>query len=115
MVSRTVIGCLIVVCVMAMLAEKTEGFISFFTPSDVRKMMEKERVKGLKKSTNLQQRSEGSTLLDMTEPQGVEKETIIKSQMSAPLEIGVRINADQLQRYKDVLGEVLQEILSENP
>ncbi|MGH0187997.1 UNVERIFIED_CONTAM: hypothetical protein FKN15_027698 [Acipenser sinensis] len=39
MVHGKVIGSLLVVCLMAMLAEQTEGFLSFFSPSDMRRMM----------------------------------------------------------------------------
>uniref|UniRef100_U3IC45 Motilin/ghrelin domain-containing protein n=1 Tax=Anas platyrhynchos platyrhynchos TaxID=8840 RepID=U3IC45_ANAPP len=50
---------LLLVYVVSMLAEQTEGFVPFFTQSDFRKMQEKERNREQKKSlTPLQQLDE---------------------------------------------------------
>ncbi|KAK2526642.1 Mln [Columba guinea] len=61
MVSRKAVAGLLVVYVVSMLAEQTDGFVPFFTQSDFRKMQlqEKERNKaGQKKSLPALQRRE---------------------------------------------------------
>ncbi|XP_010120894.1 PREDICTED: promotilin, partial [Chlamydotis macqueenii] len=60
MVSKKVVAGLLLVYVVSMLAEQTEGFVPFFTQSDFRKMQEKERNKGGQKKslTSLQQLEE---------------------------------------------------------
>uniref|UniRef100_A0A674JF97 Motilin n=1 Tax=Terrapene triunguis TaxID=2587831 RepID=A0A674JF97_9SAUR len=96
MVSRKVVASLLVVYVVAMLAEQTEGYLAFFTRSDIERMQEKQRNKAQKKSLMLQKRSEGG---DITELSDVER-------LTAPGETGMRLNARQLEKYQHILEEL---------
>ncbi|XP_009325738.1 PREDICTED: promotilin [Pygoscelis adeliae] len=59
MVSKKVVASLLLVYVVSMLAEQTEGFVPFSTQSDFQKMQGKERNKGgQKKSLTLLQQLE---------------------------------------------------------
>ncbi|XP_005995529.1 promotilin [Latimeria chalumnae] len=109
--SRRVIGALLVVCAVVMLAERTEGFISFFSPSDMRRMMEKEKSKALKKSVSLQQRSEDNSFLESPSVQYRGEGMLLKP--GDTLESRVRLNMKQVDNYRDILGEMLGEILQE--
>ncbi|CAM4684874.1 unnamed protein product, partial [Caretta caretta] len=111
MVSRKVVASLLVVYVVAMLAEQTEGYLAFFTRSDIERMQlqEKERNKAQKKSLMLQKRSEGREVTELSDVEGVDEGEIIK--LTAPGEIGMRLNARQLEKYQHVLEELLTEML----
>ncbi|XP_074792386.1 promotilin isoform X1 [Natator depressus] len=111
MVSRKVVTSLLVVYVVAMLAEQTEGYLAFFTRSDIERMQlqEKERSKAQKKSLMLQKRSEGREVTELSDVEGVDEGEIIK--LTAPGEIGMRLNARQLEKYQHVLEELLTEML----
>ncbi|XP_009078865.1 PREDICTED: promotilin, partial [Acanthisitta chloris] len=60
MLSRKVVASLLLVYMVSLLAEQTEGFMPFFTHSDFQKMQEKERHKGGQKKSlsSLQQLDE---------------------------------------------------------
>ncbi|XP_077695646.1 promotilin [Eretmochelys imbricata] len=111
MVSRKVVASLLVVYVVAMLAEQTEGYLAFFTRSDIERMQlqEKERNKAQKKSLMLQKRSEGREVTELSDVEGVDEGEIIK--LTAPGEIGMRLNARQLEKYQHILEELLTEML----
>ncbi|XP_043389605.1 promotilin isoform X1 [Chelonia mydas] len=111
MVSRKVVASLLVMYVVAMLAEQTEGYLAFFTRSDIERMQlqEKERNKAQKKSLMLQKRSEGREVTELSDVEGVDEGEIIK--LTAPGEIGMRLNARQLEKYQHVLEELLTEML----
>ncbi|XP_010191710.1 PREDICTED: promotilin, partial [Mesitornis unicolor] len=51
MVSKKVVAALLVLYVVSMLAEQTQGFVPFFTQSDFQKMQEKERNRGVQKKS----------------------------------------------------------------
>uniref|UniRef100_G1KZ22 Motilin n=1 Tax=Anolis carolinensis TaxID=28377 RepID=G1KZ22_ANOCA len=105
MVPRKVMAALLVLYTVAMLAEQSEGYTAFFTREDFRKMQENEKNKAQRKSLNLQQRSEPNEFPEFLEDEG----QIIK--LSAPVEIGIYLNSRQLEKYKDVLQELLTEML----
>ncbi|KAG6935427.1 motilin [Chelydra serpentina] len=111
MVSRKVVASLLVVYVVAMLAEQTEGYLAFFTRSDIERMQlqERERNKAQKKSLMMQKRSEGGDVTELSDVEGVDEGEIIK--LPAPGEIGMQLDARQLEKYQHVLEELLTEML----
>ncbi|XP_074833353.1 promotilin [Carettochelys insculpta] len=108
MVSRKVVASLLVVYVVAMLAEQTEGYLAFFTRSDFERMQERERNKAQKKSLMLQKRSEGRDVTELS-TEDVANGEIIK--LTAPEESGIRLSARHLEKYQHVLEELLTEML----
>ncbi|XP_067913794.1 motilin-like [Heterodontus francisci] len=101
---------MLVVCVLAMLAEETEGFLSFLSPSDYRKKLENDRIRvGKKVPVNLQQRSEERSLSEVLGTEDMKE--VIK--LCVPFEIGIKMNTKQFQQYRELLGERLNNILSE--
>ncbi|XP_065259487.1 promotilin [Emys orbicularis] len=109
MVSRKVVASLLVVYVVAMLAEQTEGYLAFFTRSDIERMQEKQRNKAQKKSLMLQKRSEGGDVTELSDVERVDEGEIIK--LTAPGETGMRLDARQLEKYQHILEELLTEML----
>ncbi|CAI9168217.1 unnamed protein product [Rangifer tarandus platyrhynchus] len=105
MLSRKATAVLLVVHAAAMLASQTEAFVPIFTYGEVQRMQEKERYKGQKKSLSVQQRSEE---VDPVEP-WEEKQEVIK--LTAPVEIGMRMNSRQLEKYQATLEGLLREVL----
>ncbi|KAI4552225.1 hypothetical protein MJT46_016876 [Ovis ammon polii x Ovis aries] len=108
MLSRKATAILLVVHAAAMLASQTEGFVPIFTYSEVQRMQEKERYKGQKKSLSVQQRSEEVGPVDPAEPRE-EKQEVIK--LTAPVEIGMRMNSRQLEKYQTTLEGLLRKVL----
>ncbi|XP_014638056.1 PREDICTED: promotilin [Ceratotherium simum simum] len=109
MVSRKAVAALLVVHAAAMLASQTEAVVPIFTYSELKKMQEKERNKRQKKSTSVQQMSEEAGLLDPAEAAGEERNQIIK--LTAPVEIGMRMNSRQLEKYRAALEGLLSKVL----
>ncbi|XP_069046550.1 motilin-like [Lepisosteus oculatus] len=109
MLHSKVIGCLLGVCVLAMLAKQTEGFLSFISPSDMRRMMEQEKVKAGKKSVDLEPRSEEREFGKLASTEWNVKDDAVQE----PLEIGVRLTHQRLNKLAPALGEILQEMLEE--
>ncbi|XP_067863863.1 promotilin-like [Heptranchias perlo] len=110
MVSKRIMISLLVVCIVAMLAEETEGFLSFLSPSDYQKKLENDRIRmGRKVPVNLQQRSEESSLSEVLGAEDMKE--VMK--LCVPFEIGIKMNTKQYQKYGVLLGELLNDILSE--
>ncbi|XP_027626018.1 promotilin isoform X2 [Tupaia chinensis] len=103
MVSRKAVAALLVVHALAMLASQTEAFVPIFTYSELQKMQERERNKGQKKSLSVRQRSEETGPLDPAEL--MEEGDVIK--LTAPVEIGMRMNSRQLEKYRAALEGLL--------
>ncbi|XP_029428678.1 promotilin isoform X2 [Rhinatrema bivittatum] len=111
MVSQKVAALLLVAYVMVLLVEHSEGFLSFVSHNDATKMKERERNRILKKSVNLQPRSEGGDYTDLVDYDGDEAEII---KLSAPTEFGMRLDSRQLQKYWLLLEMLLNEKISES-
>ncbi|XP_035879857.1 promotilin isoform X2 [Phyllostomus discolor] len=109
MVSCKTVAALLVVYVAALLASQTEAFVPIFTYSEVQRMQEKERTKGQKKSLSEQQRSEEMGALDLEEPTGEKEDQVIR--LTAPMEIGIRMNSRQLEKYRAAVEGLLSEVL----
>ncbi|KAF6115039.1 motilin [Phyllostomus discolor] len=105
MVSCKTVAALLVVHVAALLASQTEAFVPIFTYSEVQRMQEKERTKGQKKSLSEQQRSEEMGALDLEEPTGEKEDQVIR--LTAPMEIGIRMNSRQLEKYRAAVEGLL--------
>ncbi|XP_023798018.1 promotilin-like isoform X2 [Cyanistes caeruleus] len=112
MVSRKVVASLLLVSLLSVLAEQTQGFMPFFTQSDFQKMQlqEKERNKaGQKKSlSSLQQLEEEG----FSEQSGVDVNTA-KTLQAPP--VRAWLTPRQLEKYQDVLEKLLAELLQDTP
>ncbi|NWX03693.1 MOTI protein, partial [Caloenas nicobarica] len=112
MVSRKAVASLLLVYVVSMLAEQTNGFVPFFTQSDFRKMQEKERNKaGQKKSlTALQQREEEG----FSERAAADVNEVKSIQLAVPV-VGMWLTPRQLEEHQDVLEKLLAELSQDTP
>ncbi|XP_040838956.1 promotilin [Ochotona curzoniae] len=108
MVSRKTVATLLLVHVVAMLASQTEAFVPIFTYSELQRMQERERHRGHAKSLSVQQRAEPAAAWVPAEP-ALEEESR-RSQLTAPVEIGWRMNSRQLEKYRDALEGLLSEL-----
>ncbi|NXK16681.1 MOTI protein, partial [Arenaria interpres] len=113
MVSKKVVASLLLVYVVSMLAEETEGFVPFFTQSDFRKMQEKERNKGGQKKslTSLQQLEEEG----FSEESAADVHKVQTIQLAVPVRAGMCLTPRQLEKYQDVLEKLLAEMLQDTP
>ncbi|NP_001095169.1 promotilin precursor [Oryctolagus cuniculus] len=101
MVSRKAVAALLLVHVTAMLASQTEAFVPIFTYSELQRMQERERNRGHKKSLSVQQRSDAAAAPRPAEPTLEEENG--RMQLTAPVEIGMRMNSRQLEKYRAAL------------
>ncbi|XP_062365330.1 promotilin-like [Cinclus cinclus] len=113
MVSRKVVASLLLVSLLSVLAEQTQGFMPFFTQSDFQKMQlqEKERNRaGQKKSlSSLQQLEEDG----FSEQSGVDVKAAKTLQQALP--VRAWLTPRQLEKYQDVLEKLLAELLQDTP
>ncbi|KAF1638722.1 Promotilin, partial [Eudyptes filholi] len=113
MVSKKVVASLLLVYVVSMLAEQTEGFVPFSTQSDFRKMQGKERNKGeQKKSLTLLQQLEEE---GFSEQSGADVNKVKTIQLAVPVKAGMWLTPRQLAKYQDVLEKLLAEALQDTP
>ncbi|NXX12095.1 MOTI protein, partial [Podargus strigoides] len=113
MVSKKVVASLLLVYMVSMLAEQTEGFVPFFTQSDFRRMQEKERNKGGQKKslTSLQQLEEEG----FSEQYGADVNKVKTIQPAVPVKARMWLTRRQLEKYQDVLEKLLAEMLQDTP
>ncbi|XP_072212324.1 promotilin isoform X2 [Excalfactoria chinensis] len=111
MVSRKA-AALLLLYVMSVLAEQAEGFVPFFTQSDLQKMQEKERNKGQKKSLTPLQQLEEEGFSEQSDA-GIDRMKTI--QPAAPARAGMRLILRQLEKYQGVLEKLLTEVLQDTP
>ncbi|KAM6182328.1 promotilin [Erethizon dorsatum] len=109
MVSPKAAAVLLVVHAAAMLAAQTEAFVPIFTYGELRRMQEKERSKGQKKSLSVQQRSEEADALEPQEVMEEEENRVIE--LTAPVKIGMGLSSRQLEKYRAILEALLSEEL----
>ncbi|NXS91278.1 MOTI protein, partial [Jacana jacana] len=126
MVSKKVVASLLLVYVVSMLAEQTEGFVPFFTQSDFLKMQEKERNKGGQKKslTSLQQLEEEAfsepSRADVNKGQTIQVRRTMRLEgahedTQAAQGAGMWLTPRQLEKYQDVLEKLLAEMLQDTP
>ncbi|KAJ7332953.1 hypothetical protein JRQ81_015133 [Phrynocephalus forsythii] len=104
MVPRKVVAALLFLNMVAMLAKQSEGYIALYSWEDFRRMQEKERNQAQKKALNVQQRSDMQEVSELSED-GEIMEPI------APVEIRIHLKSKELEKYQDVLKELLTEML----
>ncbi|KAA0719858.1 hypothetical protein E1301_Tti011715 [Triplophysa tibetana] len=100
MMQRSVTGCLVLVCIVALLAEQAEGHITFFSPKEMRQLREKEG----KKDAEL--RAESSLINGLSEVEDG-GETV-----GQHIEIGLKLTAKK-SHIGFAIGKMLQNILEE--
>ncbi|XP_053299592.1 motilin-like isoform X1 [Pleuronectes platessa] len=104
-----VAGCLVLVCLVALLAERAEGHITFFSLKEMKQMRDREGTK------DLGPRSEDSQLEPVTVPElpQVEQDGNPVSSQDKTVEFTVRLSPKQLDHVAPVLEEYIEEILEE--
>ncbi|XP_034440627.1 uncharacterized protein mlnl isoform X2 [Hippoglossus hippoglossus] len=100
-----VAGCLVLVCLVALLAERTEGHITFFSLKEMKQMRDREGTK------DLGPRSEDSQLEPVTVPELPQVEH--DGNPDKTVEFTVRLSPKQLDHVAPVLEEYIEEILEE--
>ncbi|XP_004617773.2 promotilin [Sorex araneus] len=105
MVSRKAVAALLLVHLATMLAAQTEAFVPIFTHSELQRMQEKEQNKGRKRSLGVQHRAEGAGPLAPEDPADGRESPAV--QLTASVEIGIRMNSGQLEKYRAALEGLL--------
>ncbi|TDH14413.1 hypothetical protein EPR50_G00042610 [Perca flavescens] len=100
-----VAGCLVLACLVALLAERTEGHITFFSPKEMMLMKEREGRKDMEPRANGQFEEDTVQQLPRVERGENPDETV---------EIGVRLSPKQLDDVAQVLKEIIHEIVEEH-
>ncbi|XP_039653983.1 motilin-like [Perca fluviatilis] len=100
-----VAGCLVLACLVALLAERTEGHITFFSPKEMMLMKEREGRKDMEPRSNGQFEEDAVQQLSRVERGENPDETV---------EIGVRLSPKQLDHVALVLKEIIHEIVEEH-
>ncbi|CAG5983301.1 motilin-like [Menidia menidia] len=102
---RAVAGCMVLVCLVGLLVERTEGHITFFSPKEMLLMKEREGRKDMEPRSEDGQFEEVSTRqLPQVERDGNPDKT---------MEIAVRLSPKQLDHVAPVLEEFIHEIVEE--
>ncbi|XP_043077023.1 motilin-like [Puntigrus tetrazona] len=97
---RAVTGCLMLVCVVALLADQAEGHIAFFSPKEMRELREKEGRK------DADPRAEGVLIEETSlDEDGGES-------AGQPVEIGLKLTAKK-GHIGSAFGKMLQSIVEE--
>ncbi|KAM9410537.1 motilin-like isoform 2-T3 [Pholidichthys leucotaenia] len=99
-----VVGCVSLVCLVALLVETVEGHITFFSPKELQMMKDREGRK------NMEPRSEDGQSEEVTVQQVPQVEHGGNSEKT--VEIAVRLPPKQLDHVAPVLEEIIREIES---
>ncbi|XP_038552266.1 motilin-like isoform X1 [Micropterus salmoides] len=102
---RAVAGCLVLVCLVAQLAERTEGHITFFSPKEMMLMKEREGRK------DVEPRSEDGQFEEVTVQQLLQVER--GGNPGKTVEIALRLSPKQLDHVAPVIEEIIHEIVDE--
>ncbi|XP_026536118.1 promotilin-like [Pseudonaja textilis] len=98
MVPKKMITSLLLLYITAMMVKESEGYLAFYSREDFRRMQEKEKNQAQKKLLDTRD------IVEVAEDEG----QVIK--MIAPIEIGIHLSFKQLEKYQDVLKELLTEV-----
>ncbi|KAL7407881.1 hypothetical protein ABVT39_015060 [Epinephelus coioides] len=100
-----VAGCLVLACLVALLAERTDGHITFFSPKELMLMKEREGRK------DMEPRSEDGQFEEVT----VQQLPLVEGggNHDKTVEIAVRLSPQQLDHVAPVLEEIIHEIVEE--
>lgn len=99
-----VAGCLVLVCLVALLAERTEGHITFFSPKEM--MLLKQEREGRK---DMEPRSEDGQFEEVT----VQQLPQAGGNPDKTVEIAVRLSPKQLDHVAPVLEEIIHEMVEQ--
>ncbi|XP_071015433.1 motilin-like [Oncorhynchus clarkii lewisi] len=99
-----VTGCVVLVCLVAMLHERAEGHFSFFSPKEMREMKDKLGRK------DMEPRSEDGQFQDVTNQQLPEDDG---GTHGKTVEISVRLTAKQLEHVAPVLEDIIHEMVEQ--
>ncbi|KAM7006178.1 motilin-like [Tautogolabrus adspersus] len=94
--------CVVLACLVTLLAERTEGHITFFSPKEMMLMKEREGRK------DMEPRSEDGQLEEVTVQQLPQVEH--GGNPDKTVEIAVRLSPKQLDHVAPVLEEIIQEL-----
>ncbi|XP_068171764.1 motilin-like isoform X2 [Antennarius striatus] len=97
-----VTGCVVLACLVALLAERTDGHITFFSPKEMMLMKEREGRK------DMEPRSEDGQFEEVTVQQQLPQVEHDKT-----VEIAVRLTPNQLDHVAPVIEEIIHEIVEE--
>ncbi|XP_047440253.1 motilin-like [Mugil cephalus] len=100
-----VAACVVLACVMALLVERTEGHITFFSPKEMMLMKEREGRK------DMEPRSEDGQFEEVTVQQVPQVER--GGNPDKTVEFAVRLSPKQLDQVAPVLEEIIHEIVEE--
>nr|XP_057926983.1 motilin-like [Doryrhamphus excisus] len=101
----TAAGCVVLVCLLALLAERTQGHITFFSPKEMMLMKEREGRK------DMEPRSEDGQFEDVTVEQLPQAER--GGNPDKTVDITVRLSPKQLDHVAPVLEELIHEMVEE--
>ncbi|XP_054473237.1 motilin-like [Anoplopoma fimbria] len=102
---RAMAGCFVMVCLVALLAERTEGHITFFSPKEMMLMKEREGRK------DMEPRSEDGQFEEVTVEQLPRLER--GGNPDKTVEIAIRLSPKQLDHVAPMLEEIIHEIEEE--
>ncbi|KAK6321015.1 hypothetical protein J4Q44_G00079910 [Coregonus suidteri] len=102
-----VTGCVVLVCLVAMLGERAEGHFSFFSPKEMREMKALQDKLGRKE---MKPRSGDGQFQDVTIQQLPEDDG---GTPEKTVEISVRLTAKQLEHVAPVLEEIIHEMVEQ--
>ncbi|XP_054641426.1 motilin-like [Dunckerocampus dactyliophorus] len=98
-------GCVVLVCLVALLAERTQGHITFFSPKEMMLMKEREGRK------DMEPRSEDGQLEEVTIQQLPQAER--GGNPDKTVDITVRLSPEELDHVAPVLEELIHEMVEE--
>lgn len=94
-----VLGCLLLVCAVLLLTEQAEGHVTFFSPKEMREMVEKAKQKGARSEDGTPEETSVQPLPQVEEPQVPATE----------VEISIKLTAEQLEHVtKEVIKDALE-------
>ncbi|XP_035653383.1 motilin-like [Oncorhynchus keta] len=102
-----VTGCVVLVCLVAMLHERAEGHFSFFSPKEMRELKALQDKLGRK---DMEPRSEDGQFQDVTIQQLPEDDG---GTPGKTVEISVRLTAKQLEHVAPVLEDIIHEMVEQ--
>ncbi|XP_061583802.1 motilin-like isoform X2 [Cololabis saira] len=97
-----VASCVVLVCLVALLVERTEGHITFFSPKEMMLMKEREGRKDMEPRSEHDQSEEQLAKMGRDGSPG------------RTLEVSVRLSPKQLDQVAPVLKEIIHEIVDEH-
>ncbi|XP_053171862.1 motilin-like [Scomber japonicus] len=101
---RAVAGCVVLACLVALLAERTEGHITFLSPKEMMLLKQEQEDRKV-----MEPRSEDGQLKEVTVQQFPQLER--GGNPDKTVEIAVRLSPKQLDHVAPVLEEIIHEIV----